>query len=199
MEDIPELLMHFWSEMKLHNVKITSEALNLLLSFRWPGNTRQLKSFALSQIPHLQQHGGILIPDYVEAWLKKNKALSLARSSTASGSFDSAGGGVSAGGIGSSGPLANMGPLSNSGYGGAESQSPEALKEAQLKQNIIVEVKEALASKKGIDLVSKLEAQQKAYVLAAMEAAQNNRSQAAKILGISRQRLSNWLSDWGIF
>jgi two-component system nitrogen regulation response regulator NtrX len=60
------------------------------------------------------------------------------------------------------------------------------------------EIKSAFNEKKSINIVSKLDALQRSYVDAALLVTQNNRSQAAKLLGVSRQRLSNWLSEWGM-
>ncbi|CAM6005652.1 unnamed protein product [Sphagnum balticum] len=60
------------------------------------------------------------------------------------------------------------------------------------------EVKSAFNEKKSINIVSKLDSLQRSYVEAALSVTQNNRSQAAKLLGVSRQRLSNWLSEWGM-
>jgi two-component system response regulator AtoC len=59
------------------------------------------------------------------------------------------------------------------------------------------EVKSAFETKKTIDLVTKLDSLQRNYVDAALSLTNDNRSQAAKLLGVSRQRLSNWLSEWG--
>ncbi len=62
-----------------------------------------------------------------------------------------------------------------------------------------VQVATALKNQKSLDIVGLVESFQKSYVDVALKLTKNNRSQAAKILGVSRQRLSNWLSDWGIF
>lgn len=66
-------------------------------------------------------------------------------------------------------------------------------------QRIEKELEDAHANKKKIDIVELVEGLQKNYVLAALKETKNNRSLAAKLLGVSRQRLSNWLSEWGIF
>ena len=47
-----------------------------------------------------------------------------------------------------------------------------------------------------VDIIAKLDKLQKSYVHAALRLSNDNRSQAAKILGVSRQRLSNWLGEW---
>lgn len=61
-----------------------------------------------------------------------------------------------------------------------------------------LELKAALDEKRSINIVGKLDALQRFYVESALSLTTNNRSQAAKVLGISRQRLSNWLSEWGM-
>ena len=58
------------------------------------------------------------------------------------------------------------------------------------------EVREAVSLKTSINVVDKLQRLQRAYVDAALVVTQNNRSQAAKLLGVSRQRLSNWINEW---
>ncbi|MBK9293949.1 MAG: sigma-54-dependent Fis family transcriptional regulator [Oligoflexia bacterium] len=65
--------------------------------------------------------------------------------------------------------------------------------------NIQGEVKEALSNQKSINIVEKMQALQKNYVLTTLKETKNNRSTAARLLGVSRQRLSNWLTEWGIF
>jgi DNA-binding NtrC family response regulator len=61
------------------------------------------------------------------------------------------------------------------------------------------EVKRAIQEKRSLGIVSMVDEIQRSYVEAALNVTSQNRSQAAKVLGVSRQRLSNWLSDWGIF
>jgi DNA-binding NtrC family response regulator len=63
----------------------------------------------------------------------------------------------------------------------------------------VQDIKLALEQKKSLSIVEMVDSIQKAYVEAALIGTGQNRSQAAKVLGVSRQRLSNWLSDWGIF
>jgi DNA-binding NtrC family response regulator len=60
------------------------------------------------------------------------------------------------------------------------------------------ELKAAYDEKKSVNIVGKLDALQRSYVESALALTANNRSQAAKLLGVSRQRLSNWLSEWGM-
>jgi len=60
------------------------------------------------------------------------------------------------------------------------------------------ELRMAFNEKKSINIVGKLDGLQRSYVESALSITQNNRSQAAKLLGVSRQRLSNWLSEWGM-
>lgn len=60
------------------------------------------------------------------------------------------------------------------------------------------EIKNAYGEKKSINIVAKLDSLQRSYVESALAVTKNNRSQAAKLLGVSRQRLSNWLSEWGM-
>jgi DNA-binding NtrC family response regulator len=60
------------------------------------------------------------------------------------------------------------------------------------------EVRQALASKSVIDVVGITDGLRRSYVEAALSQTGNNRSQAGKILGLSRQRLSNWLAEWGM-
>lgn len=64
--------------------------------------------------------------------------------------------------------------------------------------NASQEVQKALSENKTIPIVDMLDGLQKAYVEAAMQAAGSNRSKAARVLGVSRQRLCNWLSQWGL-
>jgi transcriptional regulator with PAS, ATPase and Fis domain len=60
------------------------------------------------------------------------------------------------------------------------------------------EVQQALASKIPIDVVNITDGLRRGYVEAALAQTNNNRSQAARALGLSRQRLSNWLLEWGL-
>jgi transcriptional regulator with PAS, ATPase and Fis domain len=61
------------------------------------------------------------------------------------------------------------------------------------------DVQEAFREKRSLAIVDMVDGIQRSYVEAALTVTSQNRSQAAKVLGVSRQRLSNWLSDWGIF
>ncbi len=63
----------------------------------------------------------------------------------------------------------------------------------------LAQIKDAIKNQKSVNVVALIDSLQKQFVEAALAETKNNRSQAAKILGISRQRLSNWLSEWGIF
>jgi DNA-binding NtrC family response regulator len=148
--DIAILAKLFFEELGYTNLKLSAEIQDIINSFSWPGNIRQLKAFCQSVGPYVKNVGGqsTLELETVQSWIKMNN-LNRASSTNNFGDVD-------------------------------------------------VEVRSAFNDKRSINIVSKLDGLQRSYVEAALNVSQNNRSQAAKLLGVSRQRLSNWLSEWGI-
>ena len=65
-------------------------------------------------------------------------------------------------------------------------------------RNPLEEVRQALTTKSVIEVLSITDNLRRAYVEAALSLSSDNRSKAAKVLGLSRQRLSNWMSEWGL-
>ncbi|MDZ4678700.1 MAG: sigma-54 dependent transcriptional regulator [Oligoflexia bacterium] len=149
-DDILDLLKFFLSVNDLSDVSFETGAKELLLNFNWPGNIRQLRSFAEYLRSHLNSQETVIKSEMVQNWLSYNQVRGKKTAST----------------IGGFQPIAD--------------------------------VQSALVGKKSLDVVSQIDGLLRSYVEAALQATQNNRSQAAKILGVSRQRLSNWLNEWGI-
>jgi len=151
-DDIIELLKMFLAQVGFRNVTLESEARQLLESFRWPGNVRQLRSFAEHLRGHLDHVQNAITKAMVERWMAQNRTRSAAQAS------------------------------SQTGFG----------------INAALEVQKALNENRVIPVVEMLDTLQRQYVTASMEATQKNRSRAARLLGVSRQRLCNWLSQWGL-
>ncbi len=149
--DIIELLTFFLRVNGFSGIKIDEKAKELLLTYSWPGNVRQLKSLAEYFRPYLDSSDSIITPQLVNQWIQNNQV----------------------------------------GHRNSSSSN--------LKEKTNSEIQAAFSSNKSLNLVGMLEEIQKNYVESALEITKNNRSQAARILGVSRQRLGNWLSDWGIF
>lgn len=58
------------------------------------------------------------------------------------------------------------------------------------------DLQQAMKTNQPLNIVRDLEDLQKAYVKEALVLTQNNRSKAASLLGVSRQRMSNWMNEW---
>lgn len=146
-DDMWHLAVQFAANNGFKNLVIEEGAKEVLGSYPWPGNIRQLKACMDSMIPYLNPSKPVITKDMAESWVSRNKR-------PASVVLDS-------------------GPYP--------------------------EVEAAWKNKEPMNVVGLVADYQKRYVEAALKITGDNRSQAAKLLGVSRQRLSNWLTEWGVF
>ncbi len=167
-EDIESLMLHFFKSEGLRNVEISHDLLKEIIAFEWPGNVRQLMTFVTSVAPMIDPVQPVLTPSLWEAWKLKPEELSAF--------MDGAGANCAGanGGNGVAGKLA-----------GETNLSPRQIK------NIILE-----RIKNGdfnYDKASK--ERQLLYIETALEYTHQNQAAAARLLGISKQRLQMWLRE----
>lgn len=174
MEDLPMLVSHFLNlaanELALHIEAVSDEAFHVLQNYDWPGNIRELKN-AIAQAAVMSE-GGVIQKRHLP-----NRITNASQTDI---------------------------PAQN----GHERPTEEELKQTLLEDDatLFTAIRPELPADDRkedhegvfIPLGASLDEVQKTYVLKTLSFCSNNKTHAAKMLGVSRKTLYDRLTRWGI-
>ncbi len=173
-DDIPQLVEHFvqtFSEMYQADIDSVSPAvLDALVSYHWPGNTRELKN-VIAQACVVAERGTLQLEHLPARWQSVD-------GTPASVAIPKADHNAPAG-------LASDANAKPSEQGFNPQATPTPVVAPMANGGVVVPL--------GITL----DEVQKTYILRTLEACNNNKTRAAKALGVSRKTLYDRLDRWG--
>lgn len=173
--DIPQLVDHFvrlFSETyEMDVTSVSTGVLDAFVSYDWPGNTRELKN-VIAQACVVAERGTIQIEHLPPRWRRHAKTN----------------------GITESGP-------EPAHYAGTNDRAPahaaESVSSNDGREHARIATAPGFNDGVVVPLGVTLDEVQKTYILRTLEACNNNKTRAAKVLGVSRKTLYDRLDRWG--